>query len=56
MAHQHLDVVLDDSLTLQANPTTYSTTGNGTVVVDLGPGVRELDVVFNWSACVSTNC
>ena len=54
MAHQHLDVVLDASTTLQSDPTTYSTSGNGAVIVDLGPGARELDVVFNWSACVST--
>lgn len=53
MAHQHLDVVLDESMTLQTNPTTYTTTGNGSVIVDLGPGVRELDVAFNWTACAT---
>jgi hypothetical protein len=51
MAHQHLDVVLDSSMTLQTDPTTYTATGQNAAVVDLGSGVRELDVVFNWTAC-----
>ena len=51
MGHQHLDVVLDSSMTLQTDPTTYTATGQNAAVVDLGSGVRELDVVFNWTAC-----
>lgn len=51
MAHQHLDVVLDASTSLQTDPTTYTATGSNTTVVDLGPGVRELDILFNWTAC-----
>lgn len=51
MAHQHFDVVLDSSTSLQTDPTTYAATGNSSTVVDLGPGLRELDIVFNWTAC-----
>lgn len=51
MAHQNIDLVLDSSTTLQTDPTTYAATGNNSVIVDLGPGYRDLDIVFNWTAC-----
>ena len=51
MAHQNTDLLLDSSTTLQTDPTTYAATGNNSVIVDLGPGYRDLDIVFNWTAC-----
>lgn len=51
MAHKNIDLVLDSSTTLQTDPTTYTTAGNNSVIVDLGPGYRDLDIIFNWTAC-----
>lgn len=50
MAHQNMQFAQDSAMVLQAAGTTNTTTGNGSLVVDLGSGYQEVDVIFDVSA------
>jgi hypothetical protein len=50
MAHQNMQFLQDSAMVLQAAGTTNTTTGSGSLVVDLGSGYQEVDVIFDVSA------
>jgi hypothetical protein len=50
MAHQNMQFLQDSAMVLQAAGTTNTTSGSGSLVVDLGSGYQEVDVIFDVSA------
>jgi hypothetical protein len=50
MAHQNMQFAQDSAMVLQAAGTTNTTTGNGSLFVDLGSGYQEVDVIFDVTA------
>jgi hypothetical protein len=50
MAHQNMQFLQDSAMVLQAAGTTNTTSGNGSLVVDLGSGYQEVEVIFDVTA------
>jgi hypothetical protein len=50
MAHQNMQFAQDSAMVLQAAGTTNTTSGSGSLVVDLGSGYQQVDVIFDVTA------